>query len=105
VAVSYEWDACKAKTNLTKHGISFIVAAKALDDPYRLEELDLSEDYGEDTSLVLCCYHGMMVVLFVVTTEPEESVCHIISARRANQNEQERYWKNRPLPPRQPAAR
>jgi uncharacterized DUF497 family protein len=87
MTVIYGWDRNKAKANLTKHGISFTAVAKALDDPYRLEELDLNEDYGKDRSLVLCCHHGMMVVLFVVTTEPEEGVCRIISARRADRHE------------------
>jgi uncharacterized protein len=105
MALVYEWDSNKAKVNLTKHGISFIAAAKALDDPYRLEELDVSDNYGEDRSLVLCWYDGMMVVLFVVTTEPEDGVCRIISARKADRHEQKRYWKNRPLPPGQPSTR
>jgi hypothetical protein len=41
------------------------------DDPNRLEDLDLGDDCGEDRSLVLCCHEEVMVVLFVVTTEPE----------------------------------
>jgi uncharacterized DUF497 family protein len=96
----FEWDPIKAKANLAKHGISFTAAVEALDDPFKLEELD--EDY--ERTRVLCLHKGI-VILFVVTTEPEEGVCRIISARRANRNEQTRYFKNRPVPPRQPPTR
>ena len=95
--MEYEWDPDKAESNLSKHGISFEDAAEALrDDPYQDENLDLSEDYGEDRSQVLCL-HKEGVVLFVVTTEPEEGVCRIISARRAEPDEQRRYFQIRTL--------
>jgi uncharacterized DUF497 family protein len=38
-----------------------------------------------------------MTVLFVVTAEPEEGVCRIITARRAEPHERERYNQNRAL--------
>ena len=95
--MDYESDAIKATSNLAKHGTSFLAAAEApRDDPHKLEDADLSEDYGEERNQVLCLYKGM-VVLFVVTTEPEEGTCRIISARRADRDEQARYWKNHPL--------
>ena len=39
--MDYEWDPIKAKSNLAKHDISFTDAAKALEDPYKLEDVDL----------------------------------------------------------------
>lgn len=95
--MDYEWDPDKADSNLSKHDLDFGDAAEALDDPYRLEEPDPYED--EERTRVLCLYEPRTAVLFVVTTEPEQGVCRIISARRANRNEQERYWKNRSLQP------
>jgi uncharacterized DUF497 family protein len=95
--MEYEWDLDKAESNLSKHGISFEDAAETLrDDPYQDENLDVSGDYGEDRSQVLCL-HKEGVVLFVVTTEPEEGVCRIISARRAEPDEQRRYFQIRTL--------
>jgi uncharacterized protein len=94
--MNYEWDEAKAKSNLAKHGISFLAAAEALKDPCRLEDVDLSEDYGEERNQLLCLYKGM-AVLFVVASEPKAGVCRIISARRADRDEQARYWKNHPL--------
>ena len=95
--MKYEWDPDKADSNLDKHDIDFGDAAEALDDPHRLEDPDPHKD--EERTRVLCLYEPRMAVLFVVTAEPEEGVCRIISARRANRNEQERYWKNRSLQP------
>ena len=77
--------------------IDFRDAVEALEDPHRLEEPDLYED--EERTRVLCLYEPRMAVLFVVTAEPEDGVCRIISARRAERHEQERYWKNRSLQP------
>jgi uncharacterized DUF497 family protein len=93
--MDYEWDPIKAKSNLAKHDISFTDAAEALEDPYKLEDVDPYK--GEERNQVLCLHEQTMVVLFVVTTEPEEGVCRIISARRALRHEQERYWQNRSL--------
>jgi uncharacterized DUF497 family protein len=90
----YEWDPDKAKSNLKKHGISFKAAMAALEDPYRLEGPDPHE--CEERTRVLCLYKGM-TVLFVVTAEPEEGVCRIITARRAEPHERERYNQNRAL--------
>jgi uncharacterized DUF497 family protein len=95
--MEYEWDPAKAKRNLAKHDISFTDAAEALEDPYKVEDPDPYE--GEERNQVLCLHEENTVVLFVVTTEPEEDVCRIISARRALRHEQERYWKTRSLSP------
>jgi uncharacterized DUF497 family protein len=94
--MEYCWDPDKADSNLSKHGIDFTDAAEALDDPYRLEDPDPYED--EERTRVLCLCKPW-TVLFVVAAEPEEGVCRIISARRAERDEQERYWKNRSLQP------
>lgn len=93
--MDYEWDLIKAKFNLAKHDISFTDAAEALEDPYKLEDLDPYE--CEERNQVLCLHEQTMVVLFIVTTESGEGVCRIISARRALRHEQERYWQNRSL--------
>jgi uncharacterized protein len=95
--MDYEWDPAKAKSNLAKHDISFTDAAEALEDPHKLEDLDPCE--GEERNQVLCLHEENMVVLFVVTTEPEKDVRRIISARKALRHEQERYWKTRSLSP------
>ena len=95
VHVEYEWDEAKAATNFAKHGISFTAAARALDDPRKIEILDDRFDCNEDRIQTLCMDRGK--VLFVVTVMPDENVCRIISARKATRHEQERYFQSGPL--------
>ncbi|MGE0424746.1 MAG: BrnT family toxin [Reyranellaceae bacterium] len=81
--------------HLAKHGISFTAAARALEDPRRIEILDDRFDYGEERIQSLCMDHGE--VLFVVTVMPDENTCRIISARKATRHEQEKYYQGGPL--------
>jgi uncharacterized DUF497 family protein len=89
--VEYEWDEAKATANLAKHGISFVAAARALEDPHKIEILDQRFDYGEERIQSLCMDHGE--VLFVVTVMPAEDILRIISARKATRHEQEQYYQ------------
>jgi uncharacterized DUF497 family protein len=81
----------KAAANLTKHDVSFTAAARALEDPRKVEVIDLRFDYGEERIQSLCMDRGE--VLFVVTAIPDENVCRIISARKATRREQEQYFQ------------
>lgn len=88
--VNYEWDTAKAAENRRKHGIDFVDAIPAIEDPNRLEELDIRFDYREERMRVI----GMAAdsVLFVMTTTRGADSCRIISARRATRHEQDRYY-------------
>jgi uncharacterized DUF497 family protein len=87
--VEYEWDEAKARANFAKHGISFTAAAKALEDPRKVEKLDDRFAYDEERIQNLCADGA--TVLFVVTVTPDENVCRIIS------HEQEQYFQGGPL--------
>jgi uncharacterized protein len=91
VRVEYEWGEAKAAANLAKHGISFTAAARALDDPHKIEILDDRFDYNEERIQSLCMNRGK--ILFVVTVMPDENLCRIISARKATRHEQEQYFQ------------
>jgi uncharacterized DUF497 family protein len=95
--VQYEWDEAKATANLAKHGVSFTAAARALDDPWKVEILDDRFDYSEERIQNLCLDRGE--ILFVITVMPDEDVCRIISARKATRHEQEQYFQGGPLLP------
>ena len=96
--MEYEWDATKAAAHLAKHGISFTAAARALEDPRKVEVLDDRFEYGEERIQNLCLHRG--TVLFIITVLPDEDVCRIISARKATRHEQEKYFQGGPLFPR-----
>ena len=82
--MQYEWDEAKAATNFAKHGITFTAAARALEDPHKIEILDDRFDYNEDRIQSLCMDRGK--VLFVVAVMP-----------KATRHEQERYFQGGPL--------
>ena len=85
-----EWDNNKAASNLIKHKIDFEDAKNIFLDPNRIERED-KRDYDEIRIQVI----GMVnqVILFVVYTI-RNGRHRIISARRANKNEQRQYYQN-----------
>ncbi len=88
--VNYEWDTDKAAENRRKHGIDFVDAIAAIQDPNRLEEMDIRFEYQEDRTRVIGIAAGN--VLLVITTTRGDDTCRIISARRATRHEEERYY-------------
>jgi uncharacterized DUF497 family protein len=88
--VDYEWDNVKEAQNRRKHGVDFVDATAALEDPNRLEEIDTQLEHGEERMRVTGMAHGK--ILFVVTTLRGVDTCRIISARKATRHEQDRYY-------------
>jgi uncharacterized DUF497 family protein len=88
--VQYEWDNAKAALNYRKHGVDFVDAIAALEDPNRLEDIDFETEQGEERTRVIGVAQGH--VLFVVVTQRGEDTCRIISARKATRHEENRYY-------------
>ena len=86
----FGWRRDKAAENLRKHGVSFQRAAKATRDPFAIEWVDDREDYGEERINLLGMCNG--VILHVTYTERGELIW-IISCRRAERHEQDRYFR------------
>lgn len=93
--MDYEWDLAKEAANRRKHGVSFTAAARALEDPRRLERIDDRFEYREERIQTIGLARG--VVLFVVTVMRSETLCRIISARKATRNEEKKYLQGGPL--------
>jgi uncharacterized protein len=87
--VEFEWDPAKDPANQRKHNVPFLKAIDVFKDPRQLERLDDSEDYGEDRWIGLGCVEQM--ILTVVFTLRGQRI-RLISARRANRDEQRVYW-------------
>jgi uncharacterized DUF497 family protein len=84
----FQWDDAKAAANRAKHGVTFEAARDAFKDPFALEWLDESEDYGEDRFVVVGMVEGRLaVVAFAVRGE----AIRIISARLAEPFERRKY--------------
>ena len=87
--MEYEWDRHKADANLAKHGIDFVAAVKVFDDPGVLIRPD--NRYAEPRFQAIGTVKGL--VLFVGFAMRGD-VYRIITARRANRRERQKY---RPL--------
>jgi uncharacterized protein len=85
----FEWDGAKARRNYSRHGVTFEIAKKAFRDPSMVEILDDREDYGEDRYLLIGMADGQL--LSIIYTERNERY-RLISARRANKDEQDHYF-------------
>lgn len=85
----FEWDDDKARINLRKHGVYFDDACLAVDDPNALVEAD--DDPSEDRWQTI----GLTTdqILFVIWTERHGNIIRIISARKADRQEENRYYR------------
>ena len=90
--IHFEWDERKSLENERKHGISFEEAQTVFYDENAREFFDPDHSEEEDRFIML----GVSVYLRVLV------VCHchrrgksirIISARKANNNEEKGYWE------------
>jgi uncharacterized DUF497 family protein len=95
--IRFEWDPVKARANKRKHGVSFEIARYVFDDPDALVEHDRIEG-GERRWQTLGLVGGVLLLLVAHTVEFEDEeveLIRIISARRADRKEKQRYEKER----------
>lgn len=88
----FEWHADKAKSNWHKHGIRFEDAVLVFDDPHHLSMLERYEN-GEFRWQSIGLVQGIVVILVAHTVlfESGNEVIRIISARKADRKERNRY--------------
>ncbi|MGH8116690.1 MAG: BrnT family toxin [Rhodanobacteraceae bacterium] len=87
--VRYEWDEAKRQANLAKHGVDFIDAVGALEDPGNWTVEDRAA-VGEARYVTLGRGFSDRV-LYVVWIERTPNVLRIISARKASPGEARQY--------------
>lgn len=87
--MQYVWDPAKDAVNRRKHGLSLVDGILALEDPDRETWIDNRFDYGEERTITLGL--SQFGVLYVASTEPEADCVRIISVRRAEMYEIEKY--------------
>ena len=85
----FEWDPAKRKTNLRRHGVDFEVVPKIFEGPI-LERRDDRLDYGEIRWIAIGILSN--VELTVCYTDRGERR-RIISARKANRDEREAFYR------------
>jgi uncharacterized DUF497 family protein len=86
--MQFEWDEAKRSENIAKHRIDFADVSEMFDRPM-LTELDPCTDYGEDRWIGIGFLQNGVAV--VVWTERQDDIIRIISARKANRYERQRF--------------
>lgn len=86
--IRFEWDDAKNNRCLRDRGFAFADILPAFLDPNRRVERDDRRDYGEKRFRL---YGRVAGRLFVIAYTRRETALRIISARKANARERERY--------------
>jgi uncharacterized DUF497 family protein len=83
------WDENKNRETLKRHGIDFDTAIFVFKDPNYIKIFDEVHSINEERWNIIGIVND--VVLFVVETEITDNIIRIISARKANRPEREKY--------------
>ena len=86
----FEWDETKNRANRRKHRIDFADALQVFDGPMYIA-LDEREEYGEERWIGIG-FLKQAVVVVVFTERPDDTI-RIISARKAQRHEREKFRK------------
>lgn len=87
----FEWDPRKAATNRRKHGVSFSEAETVFADEHALLLNDPEHSETEDRFLLLGLSGALRVLVVVHCYRAGDTVIRLISARRADREEQRQY--------------
>jgi uncharacterized DUF497 family protein len=90
--MKFEWDESNARTNLSKHGVDFVDAARIFDDHAASHAIDDMMEYGEERTEAIGIVDG--IVLVVIYVERGERI-RLISARKATRREEDDHFRER----------
>ncbi|MBN1903601.1 MAG: BrnT family toxin [Deltaproteobacteria bacterium] len=93
--IIFEWDNKKDKTNIRKHGISFEEARTAFYDENAIQYFDPDHSDEEDRFILLGISFKLKILVVCHCFREHDSVIRIISARKADKDEEYEYWRNR----------
>jgi uncharacterized DUF497 family protein len=89
--MEFEWDENKNISNTIKHGINFGQAKQVFNDPYKIV-FESEQESGEKRFIIL---GEILDLLYSVIYTMRNTIIRIISVRRANEKERNRYYKNK----------
>ncbi len=87
--MKFEWDENKAKSNVVKHGITFLEAVTIFADPYLLFTEDSRHSQQEEREWAIGETEKGSLIVAVFTIRDEK--IRIISARKATKSERNQY--------------
>jgi hypothetical protein len=93
----FEWDYKKAKTNITKHKISFEDATTVFKDENMLSVYDERHSEDEDRWITIGMdlkTRTLVVIHTFISIGTDTTNIRVISARKATRKEQKIYWES-----------
>jgi len=93
--IIFEWDDKKDKTNKRKHGVSFEEARTAFYDENAIQYFDPDHSDEEDRFILLGISFKLKILVVCHCFRESDSVIRIISARKADKEEEYEYWRMR----------
>lgn len=94
--IEFEWDPKKAQSNFRKHGVTFEEAIFTFYDPLACKDMDHKHSIVEKRELIIGKV-DFNTITVSFTVRNDGLTYRIISARRANEKEKEKYRSNRLL--------
>lgn len=93
--LKFEWDKRKENANLNKHGISFEEARATFYDENAIQFFDPDHSDEEDRFILLGISHKLNTLVVCHCFREQETSVRIISARKADKDEENFYWSYR----------
>jgi len=90
--INFEWDEGKNKSNRRKHKVSFEDAQTVFLDENAIRFFDPDHSADEDRFLMLGMSFTLRVLIVSHCYKQNDSIIRIISARKADKQEQSDYW-------------
>jgi len=93
--LAFEWDSKKDTANIKKHGVSFEEARTVFYDENAIQFFDPDHSDDEDRFILLGLSLKPRVLVVCHCFRESEAVVRLISARKADQEEEQEYWRGR----------
>jgi hypothetical protein len=91
--IRFEWDRRKCRENKRKHGVSFEEAQTVFWDENAIQYYDPDHSKDEDRFIMLGMSFLLRVLVVCHCYRAKDSVIRIISARKADSDEKNAYWR------------
>ena len=93
--LEFEWDNRKETANVKKYGVSFVEARTAFYDEGAIQFYDPDYSEQEDRFILLGLSLKPQVLVVCHCFRESETIVRIISARKADKDEEQVYWERR----------
>ena len=93
--IKFEWNSAKATSNHKKHDVSFEEAQSVFYDEHAIQFYDPEHSKSEDRFILLGASFKLSTLVVCHCFRREETIVRIISARKADKEEERIYWSKR----------